>query len=386
MNLSESAPLANKRIALLALLLAMIALSFWFGSRYPSLDQKALMGGDTLTEAPISFHAALPSAPGDPWWQRVATTAANWGLENRQGMAFGLLFGAGFLALLPLLRRRGSRNGWLNTLLGLGIGAPLGVCVNCAAPVARGLHVGGSRLETTLAAMFSSPTLNVMVLTLLLSVFPLYLVVIKLGLTLVFILAILPLLARTLFRAEREASYADDGPAAVCELPLAASASASAGPESWPRAFGGALLAYLRSLWQLLLTTVPLMLLAGLLGAMVIETLPLEHLQALQPSLWGGLGVALFAIFLPLPIALDVVLAAALMAAGLPVFYVAILLFGFGIYSVYPWLIVGRAISWRVASALALVLVLLSLGAGYLAQYQDQRDMDAFDQYLEQGQ
>jgi len=83
------------------------------------------------------------------------------------------------------------------------VGTPLGVCVNCAAPVAKGMHDGGARLETTLATMFSSPTLNIVVLTMLFSMFPLYLVVIKLTLTLTFILVVVPLLARWVFTDER---------------------------------------------------------------------------------------------------------------------------------------------------------------------------------------
>ena len=67
---------------------------------------------------------------------------------------------------------RGHRSGFVNTLIGVAVGAPLGVCVNCSAPVAKGMHDGGARLETTLATMFSSPTLNIIVLTMLFSIFP----------------------------------------------------------------------------------------------------------------------------------------------------------------------------------------------------------------------
>ncbi|QKQ27193.1 hypothetical protein [Candidatus Reidiella endopervernicosa] len=37
----------NKRIIVIALLIAVLAGSFWGGSRYPALDEKATMGGDT---------------------------------------------------------------------------------------------------------------------------------------------------------------------------------------------------------------------------------------------------------------------------------------------------------------------------------------------------
>ena len=56
---------------------------------------------------------------------------------------------------------------------------PLGVCVNCAAPIAKGLYAGGARAETTLAAMIASPTLNIVVLTMLFGLFPFYMALTK---------------------------------------------------------------------------------------------------------------------------------------------------------------------------------------------------------------
>ena len=115
-------------------------------------------------------------------------------------MAFGLVVGACFLTMISLIRVRGHRNGFVNTLIGMVLGTPLGVCVNCSAPVAKGMHDGGARIETTLATMFSSPTLNIVILSMLFSIFPLYLVVIKLVLTVGFITIVMPLLCRWAFQ------------------------------------------------------------------------------------------------------------------------------------------------------------------------------------------
>ena len=109
---------------------------------------------------------------------------------NQQGMVFGILLGAALFSLLKAFRRRAFDSSFGNTLLGVAMGMPLGVCVNCAAPVAKGIHAGGGRLETTLAAMVSSPTLNVVVLTMTFSILPIYLALTKLAFTLVFILVI----------------------------------------------------------------------------------------------------------------------------------------------------------------------------------------------------
>ena len=77
---------------------------------------------------------------GDPAWQRIAYISLNWANTNKKGMLFGVLMGAVFLSMLKLLKRRSYRGGFSNSLIGMAIGAPLGVCVNCAAPIAKGIH------------------------------------------------------------------------------------------------------------------------------------------------------------------------------------------------------------------------------------------------------
>ncbi len=370
-------PRVDKRIVTVVLLVAGIALWFWSGSRYPSLDEKAMMGGSTQLEDPLSFEALIPLQAHHSAAQRVLYTAINWAETNREGMIFGLLLGACFLTLIGMIPRRGYRSGLANTLLGVLTGAPLGVCVNCSAPVAQGLHDGGARLETTLAAMFSSPTLNVVVLTMVFSIFPPYLSIPKVALTLVFILLIVPLLSRTVFRRERAATYDDD----VCPVP-----PAHRGPpdESWWRAIGASLAALGGSLWYLVKRTLPLMLLAGLLGATVATFVPLDALARAEPAAGTLLLVAAVGIFLPVPVAFDVVLAAALLVAGAPVLYVGVLLFTLGIFSVYPFFIVWRAISPRVALTLAAVLMLLGLAGGAIAQHLHARELPALLELIEE--
>jgi uncharacterized membrane protein YraQ (UPF0718 family) len=188
------APAINKRVFLVLAVIVTTALTFWSGSRYPSLDQKAIMGGSAALEDPLSFEASIQIQPDDSTAERIMYTTVNWIETNLEGMAFGLMIGACFLTLISMIPARGHRNGFINTLYGVAMGAPLGVCVNCSAPVAKGLHDGGARLETTLATMFSSPTLNVIVLTMLFAIFPMYMIAIKLSLTLIFVLILVPLL------------------------------------------------------------------------------------------------------------------------------------------------------------------------------------------------
>ena len=107
-------PLA-KRFVLALLLVSILALMFWTQSRYPALDEKVMMSGAIQLEDPLSFEALLRVAPEDPFWKKILYSTVNWIKSNRQGMTFGVLFGAGFLTLFGYMRRRSFRNGLANS-------------------------------------------------------------------------------------------------------------------------------------------------------------------------------------------------------------------------------------------------------------------------------
>ncbi len=371
--------LEDKRIVLSLGLMALTAALFWAGSRYPALNEKALMAGTVNLPDPISFEVLQRTQPDDPFIRRVAATTVNWVYTNHKGMFFGVLFAAVFLTLLPLFQRRSFRSGVANSLFGVTIGTPLGVCVNCAAPVAAGLHAAGARLETSLAAMVSSPTLNIVVLTMLFSLFPFYMGLLKLGATLLFILVVIPLLCRFLFKDERLAfgSQAPAADPAGGHDQQAPDSRSSIPPNGWGEALNWIARKFPRNLWFVLKTTAPLMLLAGFLGAVAITLLPWEDLVGTVDGLtrWQkllSLGlVALFGLFLPVPIAFDIYLCSTLLSAGAPPREVMVLLFTLGIFSVYGFVIVGRVVSWRIAMAMSVVLLGLSVASGVGAHYLD---------------
>lgn len=366
----------NKRVMFVLTMIVITAVTFWTGSRYPSLDQKAIMGGNATLEDPLSFEATIQIQPDDGPAVRIAYTTINWIETNLQGMAFGLVLGACLLTLIGMIPVRGHRSGIVNTLIGVGVGTPLGVCVNCAAPVAKGMHDGGARLETTLATMFSSPTLNVVILTMLFAIFPLYLTVIKLTLTLLFILILVPLLSRWVFSEERSKSYDD----AVCVLPPT---PAPAG-ESLAEAVLGTSKLLFQNLGYIVIRTVPLMLLAGFLGAVAATLLPLPDLVDHEPGVLSVALVALIGIFLPVPVAFDLVVVAVLIAAGAPMVYSATLLFTLGVFSIYPFFIVWNSISRRVAITLTVVLVVLGIAGGLLADAIYQAELRDMMEFLEE--
>ena len=371
--------LNNMRILLVLAVLATTATMFWSGSRYPSLNEKAIMGGSAALEDPLSFEASLQTQPGDPLPQRILFSTVNWVETNLEGMTFGLIIGACLLTLIGLISVRGHRNGYVNSVLGVLVGTPLGVCVNCAAPVAKGMHDGGARLETTLATMFSSPTLNIVVISMLLSIFPPYLVVIKLALTLFFILLVVPWLSRRIFSDERALTYDDT----LCAI-------APAEPSQPDSSLASALLMtgsdLIRNLWYVVSRTVPLMLLAGGLGAVAANVLPLQTLVDLEPTVASLILVALVGIFLPVPVAFDIVVVAVLISTGVPMIYSMTLLFTLGIFSIYPFMIVWRSISAKVAVVLTLVLIAIGIAAGVIADHIHQAELEQMMRYLEQAQ
>ncbi|NOQ87468.1 MAG: RNA-binding protein [Gammaproteobacteria bacterium] len=356
---------SQKRLVIISILMLAIAFNFWSGSRYPALNDKATMGGETRLEDSLSFEVMLEIQQGDSIAKRISYSTVNWLNTNRQGMTFGVLFASAFLTFMGMLRRRSFKGSYANALMGFVIGAPLGVCVNCAAPIAKGLHAAGARLETTLTTMFSSPTMNVVVLTMVFSVFPFYLAIMKLAATLIFILLLIPLMSRYLFHKETLATIEPVSCAidATDDTPV---------KENWQQALLETGREYFKNLWFIIIRTVPLMFLAGLLGAVFVTLFPLDGFIDSEYSFIGLLIVSMIGVFLPVPIALDVVLASALMASGLPIAYVMALLFTLGTYSIYPFMIIWKSISLKLALILYLAVAAVGMVTAHIAQsYND---------------
>ncbi len=380
----------DKRLVLAGLLLAALAIAFWTGSRYPALNDKAAMGAETPTTG-IAFNEVVAMPEDASVWTEMGVNAINWAYTNKQGMTFGLLFAAVVLMVLPLLTRIQYRSRWANTALGVAMGTPLGVCVNCATPIAQGIHAAGARAETTLATLFSSPTMNVVVLTMTLALFPAYVAGIKIGLTLAFILIGLPLLLGWLpspgLSASDQATVLDEGLTSDALLPDEPAMPQEPPPTTWLGAVVWLVTSFVKSLWYIVRTTLPLMLLAGVLGAVAITLLPWEHIVDMLPvggpvtTLIAMSGLAIVGTFLPVPIAFDVILCAVLWGAGVPRGYVVVLLVTLGVFSVYPFMVLWREMSRAIAIALFLAVAGLGVASGALAHVVGNWD-DARQQHL----
>lgn len=326
----------------IALLLAIgIASFFWIDSRYPALLKKLHSGTAIKTSGALSFDAKLPVTPQMPLATRIERTTVNWMWTNRIGMTFSLFFGAAVLTLLPLFPRRRFRSAAANTALGAITGVPLGVCANCVAPIGQSLYEGGASATTVLATMISSPTLNVVVLTMVFALFPPGVALVRVAVPLA-LLALVPWLVGRTKLVEVQ-----------CQLPSA----------GWLVPATGTLKQYLKNLARLAATTIPFMILAALLGALVAELLPSRAIPT-HVSLVGIVLVALAGAFLPVPMAFDVAAAFILMTRGVPMPYVVTLLCTLGAFSVYPMLIVGRTMSWKTAARVFAAVMALGILAG----------------------
>lgn len=382
-------PLRKNKAFLIAVgLTVMLFAFFWLTSRYPDLDQKALMAGDTQFSA-IGFDLLMTMPPDPTLVQEIGINSVNWMYTNWKGMTFGVLAGALLLTILPHLQRRQFNSRTANSALGMLIGAPLGVCVNCAMPVAQGTMSGGSRPETSLAMLVSSPTMNVVVITMVLSLFPLHMALTKIGLTLVFILIVIPLIVRAFPVPERPLAVDRALPkarmSARIQLPIPGEPPRS----GWITSVLFVLREATRNLVYLFVLTVPLMILAGVLGAMVITLLPFDVLGSLLPGhgrvmvIGAMLLLVLFALTLPSPMTFDVIVAAVLLGAGLSPGYVMVMLFGLGIFSIYPFMLLWRQMSRQIALAMVGSLAVLGVTGGVFVQVYHPRYLAAQNAEIE---
>ncbi len=393
------------RLPLVILLTVLLATYFWTQSRYPALEEKALMGGDTPLSG-LAFDVAIEVIPGSDFLSALWANTINWLVTNKKGMTFGVLFGAMALTLLSLLQKRSFRNGFANSARGALIGAPLGVCVNCAVPIALGLHAGRLRLETTLSAMIASPTLNVIVVTMSFALLPVQVAAVKLFASLMMVLVGIPLLCRFVLKSETDATRHAHGASAAGQklggfsgwlmrkLSPREFEAGEYGPWKTVRWFART---FGRNFLFIFIVTVPMMFAAAMLGAFFVEVFSPTSLVGVLPRgswpilLTGMVLLALVMSFAPAPIALDVILTIVLISLGMQDDYGAVTVVALGSFSVYAFIVIWRAISLRTAVSLWLMVVAAAVCSGVLANIlakpAEQYKLDSYRQILatEQG-
>jgi hypothetical protein len=152
--------------------------------------------------------------------------------------------------------------------------------------------------------------------------------------------------------------------------------------ESWLEALKGTIRDYWKSFSYIFIKTVPLMLLAGFLGATFSQLSDFDRLIGLDPN-WRNLAaLSLLGTFLPLPIAFDLMLAQAMMISGLSPGLVMVMLFTLGTFSVYSAMIVYQTFSFRLAVGLFLIVAAIGAVNGLLVhQYSEHKFLKWLESY-----
>ncbi|OGI09791.1 MAG: hypothetical protein A3I68_05520 [Candidatus Melainabacteria bacterium RIFCSPLOWO2_02_FULL_35_15] len=346
------------RLFFLIIFAAIILGLFWFGSRYPQLLEKAAHITTLTPHSFINSMELIPMAEQHSFLSRVFASFVNWIWSMKIGMTLGLTMGALLHTLFEFYPPKLTGNIYLNTLKGIVMGAPAGICVNCAVPVACGITRSKNKIETALGFMFSSPTLNFLVVSMVFASLPLVFGIIHYSLIAVVLLGIVPLLA-WLYR--KQSPYIEE--AGTCAVNLRDSFC----KETILESLISVLKTYGKNLMSLFKFAVPMMLVAAIISSVAVELIPFQSIFG-HVSFIGLFITALVTVLLPVPIALEVIVAHHLFITHVPAPYVMLFLFTLGTYSMLPMIYLWKEVSKKLALGLYVIFVVLGIIGANLIQ------------------
>src|SRR5262249_54560709 len=235
-----------------------------------------------------------------------------------------------------------GKNLYLNSLKGALVGVPMGVCANCAVPTACGVTRGHGRVEVALGFLFSSPNFNPVVMMMTFTALPLAMSLTKYAILFLVILVIVPNLIALLERSRPFKPFTVGEEEATCALALPETECT----ERFWIVFSELARDFGRHVWMLVKPTITIMLLVSVVSAAMLTLIPWQELLAEPTPLTLGL-VSLIAVFMPVPIALDVMFAAQLQQQGVAAGYVILFAMTLGTYSIIPSIYLWREVSKR---------------------------------------
>ena len=346
------------RLFFLIIFAAIILGFFWFGSRYPQLLEKAAHINTLTPHSFINSSELIPMATQHGFWSRVFASFINWVWSMRIGMTFGLAMGALLHTLFEFYPPKLTGNIYLNTLKGIVIGAPAGVCVNCAVPVACGITRSKNKIETALGFMFSSPTLNFLVVSMVFASLPWAFGLIHYSLIAVLLLGIVPLLV---WLYKRQQPILEETGACAIDL------KDTFCKETILESLNGVLKTYGKNFISLIKFAVPMMLVAAVISSFAVELIPFQTIFG-HVSFLGLVITALVTVLLPVPIAMEVIVAHHLFVNHVPAPYVMLFLFTLGTYSMLPMIYLWKEVSKTLALSLYIIFVVMGIIAANLIQ------------------
>lgn len=281
--------------------------------------------------------------PGSPDLSVVARSINYFGVIW-PALLFGVLISAAVRVLNPpqwLIRGFGEGRVRSQVLAGLA-GAPLMLCSCCVAPVFSGVYERSSRLGPSLAVLLAAPSLNpaALILTFMLFDFRIGLVRVAIALLIVFLTGMLIERFISVAPVDCATNLADD------DTPL------------WKN--------FLKSVVQVAIRTVPLIAVGVIVSMAIALWLPLNTFASSGGQLIAIAAVSLIALPLAMPTFFEIPLALILLSAGAPAGAAVALMIAGPAVNLPSLFTIARSTNWRVATALAAAVFVLSVAGGVL--------------------
>ena len=361
--------LKKKRLVGLVLLAVLLGLFSWF-NRIPKLDtvQSDLVSA-TASAGQCFQGLCIDDAPEksllDRWWDFSLTYLKLIAL----GMTFAFMIAGLTHAFLlpPEAGSAWSARGIKGSLRGLVIGPAMNLCSACIIPISSAFRRRGAGVETTVAIVQGSSTLNLPALIMAVMVFPPVLAGSRIGLSLVGALLLGPFVAFVVRRR----------PDSTVQ-PISIDPPVAAEIQSWRQVIRVGLRDWLTTSFGYLVGLGPIMVLAGFASGFAIQWIRPNTVETfLGNDLLGVATAATLGLLINVPLVFEIPLVAALLLVGMGTAPAAVLLFTaaaggpitfWGLAKVFPkrTILVFAGATWGLAAIAGLTILALGplLGVG----------------------
>lgn len=330
--------------------LVILVVVFLGLSRFPALGEK-----NHLTDfMGLSFDVIANEIDSISYIENVFISSINWLYTNWKGMAFGLLFAAGFSVFA---RQFVTNSNFLNlklskTLTFLFV-LPIGICANCIAPLSVSVFKRTGREDISSILALGSHGINFFALILLFQILP-----VEFGLVKVLSLSLIILIIVS--RTKRKPEEIQNMVFNINDDEIYESS------DSWRLAFKRIGILFSKELKHFIVKFVPLMVLSGFLGNLLYVTVPSNFYFNADVSFLKIILVSIFSIMLPVPMLFDIIFVSFLYKLGVPDHYLVVFLICLGPVSIYSLLLLFREKGFVTVFKLVLFLVSLSVFVSYL--------------------
>jgi uncharacterized protein len=282
--------------------------------------------------------------PGTSLQLNALQRSINYFLVIGPALIFGILIsGTARVLISPRHWARLLGDGQVRPLVVAGVaGVPLMLCSCCVAPIFSSMYERSSRLGPSLATVLAAPSLNPFALVLTFMLFGSRIGIARLAMAIPVVFLTATLVER-LFISKLKACPIDseesDQPSLVVLV------------RSWAR---------------VAVRTVPLIAAGVLISMLVARWLPAGAFDSTGAKILVVFAVAVVAVPLAMPTFFEIPLALILLSAGAPPAAAVAMLIAGPAINLPSLLTIGRATNWKVASIVALSVLLLALAGGLL--------------------